>query len=666
MVKSLYTGVSGLKTHQQKMDVIGNNIANVNTTGYKTNVVTFSDVYYQTKKTPTGTSATLGGTNPMQVGYGVQMNTTTPNMTQSGFTFSDSIYDMAIDGEGFFQLMDGQGNTLYTRAGIFNIDEEGYLVNADGFHVLGVTGNSEGQPAGSEIIRITLPDTEAKCSSATKEINGTDVTISVSAPSDNTDMSLTFTNSTYPYATFANGILNVFFNMDKQYQSDVDFENAITEAINAGGVTLPDDVEIKFEFGTVPDDPEAVIATNEIEAWNFATTSASGENRWEYTYTDPVTAATEIKYAQIGFDTDDLKQDDIPVTLTYSDADSATKILAAPTVADDGTITGEWQIQLCSVSTSSEINQAIKDYIEEQALLDPPVTVPNLKCTRFVMPSDSANRATAIAAIPTVNVNGTDVQGIALDGTDEGSLGLKVAATEPGEYANDYKITFAYSSSYGKTKAVWDENNLTITVCNDTTLADINEQIEKVANGDKEKLLVLSGMAELNSMNAAQREALFGANPSVSLGGGKDSFYTEVAKSLTTFNLTDGRQGEPQSYMNLENVTVQQDGTIIGYHAVHGYMTLGRIDIATFDNPNGLSAIGGTIFAESVASGEAQVAIAGQDGAGEVVSGALEMSNVDLAQEFTDMITTQRGYQANSRVITTSDTMLEELLNLKR
>ena len=98
MVKSLYTGVSGMKTHQQKMDVIGNNIANVNTTGYKTNVVTFADVYYQTKKSPSGASTTLGGVNPTQVGYGVKMNTTTPNMTQSGFTFSDSIYDMAIDG----------------------------------------------------------------------------------------------------------------------------------------------------------------------------------------------------------------------------------------------------------------------------------------------------------------------------------------------------------------------------------------------------------------------------------------------------------------------------------------------------------------------------------------------------------------------------------------
>ena len=121
-----------MKTHQQKMDVIGNNIANVNTTGYKTNVVTFADVYYQTKKSPSGASTTLGGVNPTQVGYGVKMNTTTPNMTQSGFTFSDSIYDMAIDGKGFFQVMDGAGNILYTRAGIFKVDEEGNLDNASG------------------------------------------------------------------------------------------------------------------------------------------------------------------------------------------------------------------------------------------------------------------------------------------------------------------------------------------------------------------------------------------------------------------------------------------------------------------------------------------------------------------------------------------------------
>ena len=655
MVKSLYSGVTGLKTHQQKMDVIGNNIANVNTTGYKTSVVTFSDIYYQTKKYPTGTTATLGGTNPRQIGYGVQMNTTTPNMTQSGFTFSDSIYDMAIDGEGFFQLMDGAGNIFYTRAGIFNVDEQGYLVNADGYHVLGVSGNSVGQPGSSEIIRITIPETEAKASSATKTINGTNVTISMSAPSDNTDMSVTFTNSQYPYATYANGILNIFFNMDEQYNSDDEFQAAITEAIAAGGVELPDDVELKFEFETIPDDPDAKIASNKIEAWKYSTVTASGEQRWAYTYTDPNdTTVTETKYAQLGFDTKDLLQDDLTVTVTYSDSATETQILSAPTIDEDGNITGAWEIQLSSVSTSSEINKAIAAYIEANST--DTATIPELSCTRFIMPADSANRATAIGAMTPIT----------LDGTKEGTLGLEVTATEAGEYANNYKITFAYSATYDNTKAVWDENNLTITVCNNTTLADINAAIESASGGDDKKLLKISGMTELNSMNAAAREALFGGNPAVALGGGADSFYTEVAKYLTTFSLTDGRTGSTQSYKDLENVTVQQDGTIVGYHSVHGDMVLGRIDIATFDNPNGLSQVGGTMFAETVASGAAKVEVAGTAGAGEIVAGALEMSNVDLSQEFTDMITTQRGYQANSRVITTSDTMLEELLSLKR
>lgn len=658
MVKSLYSGVTGLKTHQQKMDVIGNNIANVNTTGFKTSVVTFSDVYYQTKKTASGTTATLGGTNPRQVGYGVQMNTTTPNMTQSGFTFSDSIYDMAIDGEGFFQLMDGAGNVFYSRAGIFNVDEMGYLVDANGYHVLGVSGDSTSQPGSSEIIRITIPETEAKCSSATKLVNGTNVTISVSAPSDNTDMSVTFTNAQYPYATYANGILNIFFDMSKQYNSDVEFEAAIQSAIAAGGVTLPDDVELKFEFETIPDDPDAKIASNTIEAWNYATTSASGEGYWQYTYTAK-DGSTEVKNAQLAFDTDDLTQNGKKVTIAWSATNKDTTVTGPTVDPATGAITGDWTITLCPNSTSSEINSAIDKYIEAQELAGK--TVPSLKCTKFIMPSEDNNRSAAITAMTAATQNP-----ITLEGTEEGSLGVSITATEAGEYANNYKIVFAYSASYENTKAVWDENTLTITVCNDTTLDQINAMVEKAANGDAKKLLEITGMTELNDMNAAAREALFGGNPSLSLGGGADSFYTEVAKYLTTFGLTDGRKGAEQSYKDLENVTVQNDGTIIGLHSVHGYLTLGRIDIATFDNPNGLDQVGGTMFAETVASGEAKVEVAGSNGAGEVVSGALEMSNVDLSQEFTDMITTQRGYQANSRVITTSDTMLEELLSLKR
>lgn len=656
MVKSLYSGVSGLKTHQQRMDVIGNNIANVNTTGYKTNVVTFSDIYYQTKRSPSGTTSSLGGVNPRQVGYGVQMNTTTPNMTQSGFTYSDNIYDLALDGEGFFQLMDGSGNLLYTRAGVFDVDEEGYLVNANGYHVLGVSGDSEGQPARSEIIRITIPDTQAKASSATKNINGVDVTVSVSAPSDNTDMTVTFTDGDYPFATYSGGILNIVFDKDQQFDSEQDFQNAITEALNAGGITLPDDVTLKIEFGSIPGTTDAQIAKTKSEGitWEYSMLKASGE--WIDSYTDSTGAS---KTAAIGFNSDDESLSNCTVTLAYGQT-TAVSLTGLQYDSTKKTYSGTIAVTVADDTTAAIINDLIKT---ELAKLTASNTLPDslsLKCDVFRMPADSATRTKVIGSGQTIT----------LETAKEKQFVVSAQATEPGAYANNYKITFDYNSTYGATKAIWDENDLRIVVCPDTTVQDIQDAITAAADGDSKKLININitGLEDANGslMNTAMRKALFSGNPSFSLGEGSDSFFTEIAKSLSTFNLTGGRTGSAQSYKDLENVTVQKDGTIIGYHSVFGYMTLGRVDIATFDNPNGLTQVGGTCFMETVASGEAKLCIAGSAGAGEIISMALEMSNVDLAQEFTDMITTQRGYQANSRVITTSDTMLEELLNLKR
>ena len=145
------------------------------------------------------------------------------------------------------------------------------------------------------------------------------------------------------------------------------------------------------------------------------------------------------------------------------------------------------------------------------------------------------------------------------------------------------------------------------------------------------------------------------ASPSTTLG---------LAKQ--TWTLEGGTEGGPQTYENLTGISIGSDGTIIGSHPVHGRLVLGRIDLANFANPAGLSQTGNSYFQETANSGAANVAIAGEDGTGQIRNSALEMSNVDLAQEFSDMIITQRGYQANSRIITVSDTMLEELVNLKR
>ncbi len=750
MVKSLYSGVSGLKTHQQRMDVIGNNIANVNTVGNKADVVTFSTVYFQTKRSPSAATATLGGVNPRQVGYGVKMNTTTANMTQSGYTQSDNKFDMAITGNGFFQVMDGSGNIYYTRAGIFDIDDAGYLVNADGYHVLGVAGDSTGQDASYEIIRAVVPATEAHASSATKRINNTDVTISVSAPSDHTNMTVTFKNAEYPYATYANDVLTIFFNFDKQYSTEQDFEDAIADAIQAGGITLPDDVSLQFDFSEIPNDPSAKVAENSMSGVEFSTTNSTAEVEYKYQRAD----GRGYEHAYMSFAVDNNISTD-KVKINYADVDGK------PTAAYD-TATDTWTLTLDEDCEIGDLQDAINTVLAN----DP--TIDDLKVT-FVCP-DKAKRQEAIKAFadqtggtggttPSTTVNGIQVQGTREGGSLMG--GYSFFMHDAGEFAKNYKISFAYTQGYDNTKAVWDQNNLTISICANSTIADVNKAIREAANGNTKKMMTFTdiqglsdnpirtvsavttpgtggastttytvvetdlygitrtkagltdpdaaitawdsyvdadGKALTDAADQAQfftgdsttasgpntvvgkdetaagvlwtpgtREAFFGGNPSITPEGGADSFFTGVAKGLdTTFALADGRTGEEQSWHNFTDVTVQQDGRIIGLHPVHGYMEIGRIDIVQFDNPTGLAKVGGTNFQETVASGPAIRSIPGEDGAGVILSGALEMSNVDLADEFTNMITTQRGYQANSRVITVSDTMLEELLSLKR
>jgi len=757
MVKSLYSGVSGLKTHQQRMDVIGNNIANVNTVGNKADVVTFSDVYYQTKRSPSAANATLGGVNPRQVGYGVKMNTTTANMTQSGYTQSDNKFDMAINGNGFFQVMDGAGNIFYTRAGVFNIDDAGYLVNADGYHVLGIAGDSTGQAAGQEIIRAVVPATEAHVSSATKRINGTDVTISVSAPSDHTNMSVTFKNAEYPYATYANDILTIFFNFDKQYTSEQQFEDAIAEAIQAGGITLPDDVSLQFDFAEIPTNPEALTAENTMSGIEFSTPNATAELQYKYQRAD----GRGYDYSYMTFAVDNnISSDRIKVVYNTDDTKKG-----VPSAAYDN---GLWTLTLDEETDIGDLQDAINTVLANNP------TVDDLKVT-FVCP-DKAQRKAAIeafaeqtgaaAADPAAAAGGVQVQGTRdTNGTLAG--GYSFVMHDAGEFAENYRINFAYTQGYDKTKAVWDENNLTISICANTTIADVNKAIREAANGNTKKIMTFTDIQGLSDdpirtvtavpevdddgnptgnttytvvetdlygmtrtktgvtdpdaaiadgdwdsyidadgkavddptlfftgvpegatgatpsgpnkvygkdeneagvlWTPGTREAFFGGNPSITPKGGKDSFFTGVAKGLdTTFALADGRTGSDQSFKDFTDITVQQDGRIIGLHPVHGYIEIGRIDIAQFDNPNGLAKVGGTNFQETVASGPAKLSVPGEGGAGVVLSGALEMSNVDLADEFTNMITTQRGYQANSRVITVSDTMLEELLSLKR
>ncbi|MDY0405879.1 flagellar basal body rod protein FlgG [Virgibacillus sp. 179-BFC.A HS] len=141
MLRSMYSGISGMKGFQRKLDVIGNNIANVNTTGFKKGRVTFQDMMSQTSAAASGAvQGGKGGTNPMQVGLGSKLATIDTIHTQGFQQTTDRPLDFAIEGDGMFAVTDGT-NTFYTRAGNFSLDENGDIVNAQGYYLLDTNNN---------------------------------------------------------------------------------------------------------------------------------------------------------------------------------------------------------------------------------------------------------------------------------------------------------------------------------------------------------------------------------------------------------------------------------------------------------------------------------------------------------------------------------------------
>lgn len=144
MLRSMYSGISGLRNFQTKLDVIGNNIANVNTAGFKKSRVTFQDIMSQNVRGAQAPTATRGGVNPSQVGLGSTLGSIDVIHTQGFRQMTNNPLDFAIEGDGMFILMEFNGNNTnygnakkyYTRAGNFYLDEEGYIVNAEGYYLV--------------------------------------------------------------------------------------------------------------------------------------------------------------------------------------------------------------------------------------------------------------------------------------------------------------------------------------------------------------------------------------------------------------------------------------------------------------------------------------------------------------------------------------------------
>jgi len=171
MMRSMYSAVSGLRIHQSKMDVIGNNIANVNTVGFKKGQVTFQEVFSQVVRGASAPTGGKGGTNPQQVGMGAAMGSINTIHTKGPGQRTDNPTDLMIDGEGFFVVSDDPNfnNRYFTRAGNFSLDRDGNLVTADGLKVLGYAADEDGNIL-TEVTNIRINMSETKAPTATDSI----------------------------------------------------------------------------------------------------------------------------------------------------------------------------------------------------------------------------------------------------------------------------------------------------------------------------------------------------------------------------------------------------------------------------------------------------------------------------------------------------------------
>ncbi len=565
MVRSMYSGVSGLRSHQQRLDVIGNNVSNANTYGFKSSRATFRDMFYQNVRNAAQGTSSRGGINPSAIGYGASLSSVDLLMEVSSMTPTGNPLDVAITGEGFLQVMDNDGNIFYTRAGMLDVDPTtGYLVDGNGYFVLGTQAKDAtvgivGQEPGTSRIKIELPTLDAKQASVTKKIGGKEFTMTASNVGDAGNASINFSLA---YDMPAGEKIEVVIsgnNIEVNVNPTATFTsvNNFMEMVNTA---ITDKLGEQHPAGnfTIKMDPP-------IDMANMADTYPNGE----------------ITGEQL------IKSDAGPVggglTLSEDAADRGIQFIAkklgSAFSANGAADANPVQMGALTITKNGAGDTATWD-----------IEVNGYKQTGLTF-----------AAL-------TGAAGVKLERTGGGAGG---AAADP----NDYFVI-----SIPKSYFEYD----------DTT---------------KEYNLPKNPITDLGTATKQRPSGNLGLNAG--------------------FQLEGGTEGGPQTIMNITGFGIGADGTLTG-QAGGERLIFGRIDLANFDNPKGLQQSGNSYFAETQNSGKPQYAVPGEDGTGALKNSALEMSNVDLANEFSDMITTQRGYQANSRLITVSDTMLEELINLKR
>ena len=650
MMKSLYSGVAGLKVHNQRMDVIGNNISNVNTTAFKASTVTFKDIFYQNKSEATTGNIIKGGRNANQIGYGANLGAIEQVMTQSGLTYSDIPTDCAIQGEGFFRVMDKVGNIYYTRNGSFHIDNYGNLCDPNGNIVLGVSGDPTNVDASSNRINLYVPPIDDKAASVTKnfKFDGESYNYTISnrlvGPQGNISLTIIdLEDGETPFAVQNGSSLVVHMNLSDDYENVAQFQQAFDEALAQGDIDLGREFGIDFDFETLPWQPDHYPVKAEY-------TAVIGGNSFIF---------SAGQAGQIG--------NDLTVTIA---AGAAGTDLVANWNGNDLTITVPADREITAASLESAIQRAAGgDKTKRMTVMG--TSIPAGAVTGDIEATKTEDGVDGILQLPIKAQNKIEL----------GNTVVTFTSKFGGDKPNGYEIDLKYNEKLSEPLARWNDGVLTIQLPKEAIdLEELQKLVDDAAGENDSRKLTISiqtkdpdlpitdpgYLTDATSLTVDDVTYIGDKTYRTALTGGVNGFFKDFADALDTVKLTDGRYAAEQTTKDLDQIYIDDDGVIYGVHAIHGTIAMGRIDLAVFENPMGLNQVGTSYWQPSLSSGDPEVKSPNDVGVGAIVSNALEMSNADLSQEISDMIITQRGFQANSRVITVTDTMLEELVNLKR
>ena len=566
MMRALFSGVTGLDTNVLRMDVVGNNVANVNTIGFKRSRVTFEESVSQLLEGATGPADRLGGSNPTQVGTGTRVGSVDRIFSQGNLEQTGVDTDLALQGRAFFILSDTV-QSYYTRVGSFQLDGVGRLVDpVNHFVVQGFAYDRVNKSFAGGLGAIQVPVGQAEPANATKQIAYHGNLNADSEPAGTHAESSVFYAGT---GDIANGD-SVLADLRADSAGIVDLltdTDKINYSATVGGTQVTGVFNVTAT-SKVSDLLSAVEATlNGVDGVEGVTLTMDADGRVQLATPDRQGTEAEVTGLILqAQDTTGLPRDDF---------NSLAGMTTTQAAKDPGTFSEE-----TTVYDSLGFSHVVK-----------------LDFTRVL----GANQFTWTAQV------------------DDGATPILVGNSGRVTFNNDGSLSGFFFDPVGD---------------------------------------VLPTKLSISPASGAKAPLEIALEPG-SIGG-----FDGITMLKAGATLEASQDGFTQGTM--VDFRIDREGTVSARFSNGISRPVGKLALAEFVNPVGLLNTGGSNYQATVNSGEALVGTAGASITADIVSGSIEQSNVDLAREFSNMILAQRGFQASARVITTSDEVLSELLNIKR